>query len=265
MTNESRKLVLKQDILDGLKTLGVTKGSIVMVHTSLKNMGFVCGGAQIVIESLLETVGPEGTIVMPTQTWKNLDPETGVHWEEPKEWWPIIRENWPAYDKRITPTNTMGKVAEMFRSWPGAYRSDHPARSVAAVGKYANYITENHDLSNIFGEGSPLDKIYKLNGKVLLIGVGYDKNTSIHLADAKAEYESKHNVKESSAIMINGKREWVTYETLFVDGEDFNEIGADFEKECKVNSTNIGNALVRYMSQRELVDYSVKWIEKNRK
>ena len=146
-----RKLVLKQDILDALEKLGIQNGQALMVHTSLSSLGFVCGGAQVVIEALLETVGSEGTIMMPTQSWKNLDPTTGVHWEEPEEWWQTIRDHWPAYDKDITPTNTMGAVAEMFRKWPGTLRSDHPARSVAAKGKYARYLTEKHDLSNIFG------------------------------------------------------------------------------------------------------------------
>ena len=171
---QERKIVLKEDLIQGFEKAGVKKGQAIMVHTSLSSLGFVCGGPQIVIEALIESVGQEGTIMMPTQSWKNLDPETGVHWEEPKEWWQIIRDNWPAYDKDITPTNTMGAVAEMFRKWPGAKRSDHPARSVAALGKHAAYLTENHDLSNIFGTGSPIDKLYKLDGYVLLIGDGYD-------------------------------------------------------------------------------------------
>lgn len=265
MKTEDRKLVLKKDILDGLQRVGIAEGDSVMVHMSLGQMGFVCGGSQIVIEALLQVVGTEGTIMMPTQTWKNLDPETGVHWEEPEEWWQTIRENWPAYDKRITPTNTMGAVAEMFRNWPGAFRSDHPARSVAAVGKNAEYFTRDHDLSNIFGIGSPVDKLYRMNGKVLLIGVGYDKNTSLHLADAKASYPSKHNSAESSAVSVCGKREWVTYETLYVDGEDFEEIGRAFEKNYPVMETVVGNAVIKAMSQNALVDFAVEWIEKNRK
>ena len=132
-----RQIVLKQDVKDALEKVGVKYGQSIMVHTSLKSLGFVCGGAQIIIEALLEGVGEEGTIMMPTQSWKNLDPEAGVHWEEPREWWQLIRDNWPAYDKNVTPTNTMGAVAEMFRSWPGSLRSDHPARSVAAGGKNA--------------------------------------------------------------------------------------------------------------------------------
>lgn len=260
-----RKLVLKNDILEALQRAGVKQGQSIMVHTSLGSLGFVCGGAQVVIEALLECVGEEGTIMMPTQSWKNLDPEAGVHWQEPKEWWQAIRDNWPAYDKEITPTNTMGAVAEMFRKWPGAKRSDHPARSVAAYGKYADYLTENHDLSNIFGDGSPIGKLYELDGYVLLLGVGYDKNTSLHLADARAEYPGKHMSTESSAVMIDGKRVWKSYETLYVDGEDFTEIGEAFEMIGNVSKVELGNGTVRFMKQRELVDFAVKWMEENRK
>ena len=159
----------------------------------------------------------------------------------------------------------MGAVAEMFRKWPGAMRSDHPARSVAAKGKNANYLTENHDLSNIFGEGSPIAKLYELDGYVLLMGVDYDKNTSLHLADVRAEYPGKHLSKESSAIMQDGKRVWKTYETLYVDGEDFVEIGKAFEKVASVKRVPLGNGELIFMRQRELVDFAVDWIEKNRK
>lgn len=260
-----RKLVLKKDIVEALKAVGVRSGQTVMVHTSLSSLGFVCGGAQTVIEALLECVGEEGTIMMPTQSWKNLDPESGVHWEEPKEWWQAIRDNWPSYDKDITPTNTMGAVAEMFRRWPGALRSNHPARSVAAYGKYAQYLTENHDLSNIFGDGSPIGKLYELDGYVLLIGVGYDKNTSLHLADMRAQYPGKHLSVENSAVMENGERVWKTYETLYVDGEDFEEIGEAFEREADVRKTPLGNGMLTFMKQRQLVDFAVEWIQKNRR
>ncbi|MBQ1790218.1 MAG: AAC(3) family N-acetyltransferase [Oscillospiraceae bacterium] len=258
------KPITKNDILRALSALGLRRGNIVMVHTSLSKIGYVCGGAQAVIEALIEIVGEDGTIMMPTQTWKNLDPETGVHGDTSEEDWDTIRENWPAYNKSLTPTNTMGAVAEMFRSWPGAMRSDHPARSVAAWGRYAEHLVSDHDLSNIFGDGSPIGKLYELNGKVLLIGVGYNKNTSLHLADARAEYPGKHNSIEHSAIMENGKRIWKAYETLFVDGDDFDRIGMAFEQDNPVEKTALGNAELRLMSQRKLVDFAVQWIERFR-
>lgn len=159
----------------------------------------------------------------------------------------------------------MGAVAEMFRQWPGTLRSDHPARSVAAWGHDAQYLTENHDLSDIFGDSSPIGRLYKLDGYVLLIGVGYDKNTSLHLADVRAEYPGRHTVTESSAIRVDGQRVWKSYETLAVDGEDFPAIGEAFEQTGKVRHVPLGNAMLSMMRQRELVDFAVKWIEENRK
>ena len=195
------KTIFKSDIVDAIKSADLQRGDSVMVHTSLGKIGYVCGGAQVVIEALIEIVGEEGTIMMPTQSWKNLDPEDGVHGDADETDWDRIRENWPAYNKAITPTNTMGAVAEMFRSWPGTMRSDHPARSVAAWGMNAEYLTKDHDLSDIFGDTSPIGKLYELDGKVLLIGVDYDKNTSIHLADVRAEYPGKHICIEHSAVI----------------------------------------------------------------
>lgn len=259
------RVIGREDIVRDLTRLGLEKNAVVMVHTSLKSMGYVCGGAQAVIEALIEVVGPEGTIMMPTQSWKNLDPETGVHWDAEEAEWDKIRAEWPAYHKDLTPTNTMGAVAEMFRQWPGSIRSDHPARSVCAWGKHAEYLTREHTLSNIFGEGSPIAKLYELNAKVLLLGVGYDKNTSLHLADVRADYPGKHDCTEHSAIMENGARVWKEYTTLFVDGEDFEEIGAAFEKACSVRLGKVGTAAARLMNQRELVDFAVSWIDENRR
>ena len=78
---EKRKLVVPNDIKAALKEVGVKKGQAIMVHTSLSSLGYVCGGAQSVIEALIESVGEEGTILMPAQSWKNLDPAAGVYWQ----------------------------------------------------------------------------------------------------------------------------------------------------------------------------------------
>lgn len=262
--SEARVILTKQDLIEQLLRCGVAEGQTIFVHTSLSSLGFVVGGAETLIRALLTLIGDEGTLMMPSQTWKNLDPTTGVHWEEPMEWWPIIRDHWPAYAKEVTPAIGMGVVAEMFRKWPGACRSDHPARSVAAVGKHAAYLTAHHDLSNIFGEGSPLAKCYELDGCVLLIGVGYDKNTSLHLAETRAEFPSKRFADESSAMLVDGIRKWVTYRTQVVDDADFVALGAQYEHENDIQIHQIGNAEVRLLRVRPLVDWAVHWMEKHR-
>ena len=111
-----------------------------------------------------------------------------------------------------------------------------------------------------------VERLYRRIGsqKVLLIGVGYEKNTSLHLADARASYPGKHTYTAHSAVIENGKRVWKAYETLYVDGEDFAAIGAAFEQEHAVQKGALGGATLRLMRQRELVDFSVKWIEENR-
>lgn len=261
---ETRAILTKEDLIHAFKNCGLREGQHIFVHTSLSKLGFVVGGAETLIRSLLEIIGEEGTLMMPSQTWKNLDPSTGVHSEAPTEWWPIIREYWPPYDKEITPAIGMGVVAEMFRKWPGAKRSNHPARSIAAVGKHAEYLTQNHDLCNIFGKNSPLDKLYHLNGYVLLIGVGYNKNTSLHLAETIANFPAKKFVNESSAIMEEGTRKWVTYETQAVDDGDFVRLGNEYDKEMNIKIHRIGNAEVRFLEQRPLVDWATAWMERNR-
>ena len=109
-----------------LAACGLGAGQTVLVHTRLSALGWVVGGAQAVIQALLQVLGPTGTVMMPTQTWKNLDPFSGVHGQVPEAWWPTIRAHWPAYDPATTPSIGMGVVAELFRTWPGVRRSHHP-------------------------------------------------------------------------------------------------------------------------------------------
>ena len=110
---------------------GLQSGQTVIVHSALSSLGWVVGGPVAVIQALLQLVGPSGTLIMPTQTWKNLDPASGVYQVEgiPEAWYPIVREHLPAYDPAVTPSIGMGVIAEVFRNWPGARRSNHPTRS----------------------------------------------------------------------------------------------------------------------------------------
>lgn len=81
----------------------------------------------------------------------------------------------------------------------------------------------------------------------------------------RANYSGKHNCVEHSAVLEKGKRVWKTYETLYVDGEDFEQIGKTFEEVGTIQHGTLGNAHLRLMSQRKLVDFATDWIQKNRK
>ncbi len=63
-----------EQLVAELRALGVHGGSTLMVHTSLRSLGWVIGGTQAVLEALRDAVGPDGTLVMPTQSWQLCDP-----------------------------------------------------------------------------------------------------------------------------------------------------------------------------------------------
>ena len=128
----SHEPITVMTLVTHLAACGLGAGQTVLVHTRLSALGWVVGGAQAVIQALLQVLGPTGTLMMPSQTWKNLDGSSGVHGHVPEAWWPTIRAHWPAYDPATTPPIGMGVVAELFRTWPGVQRSQHPVRSFAA-------------------------------------------------------------------------------------------------------------------------------------
>ena len=262
-TRNAEPLTL-QTLLTDLRTCGVREGQTLILHGSLSRIGYVIGGAETLVRALLAAVGDTGTLVVPTQTWKNLDPERGVHGDVPEAWYPALREHWPAYDPAITPSLNMGVLAETVRLWPGAARSAHPARSFAALGAKAGEITAEHPLESSTGEGSPLAKLYDLDAYILLLGVGHDKNTSLHLAEDKADYAPKSVVTESSAVMVDGQRQWVSYEVLEPISDDFTDIGAAFEQEVGLEPCYVGKAETKLFKQRALVDFAVAYMEARR-
>lgn len=96
---------------------------------------------------------------MPTQSTEYSDPSEWSNPPVPESWWPIIREQMPAYDPQIIPTLDMGQIVEVFRTMPGVIRSTHPYFSFAACGKRAEEILRDHSLNNSLGEQSPLARL----------------------------------------------------------------------------------------------------------
>ena len=90
-------------LVDELRALGLDDGMTVMVHSSLSRLGFVLGGAQTVVAALHETVGPGGTIMMPTHSGALSDPSKWQNPPVPETWWQTIRDEMPAFDPALTP------------------------------------------------------------------------------------------------------------------------------------------------------------------
>ena len=248
-----------------LSLCGLSAGQTVLVHSSMSKIGWIAGGAQAVIQALLRVLGDDGTLMMPTHTTQNTDPANWSNPPVPDTWVPIIRANTPVFDPPTTPTRGMGAIPELFRTWPGTLRSAHPIGSFAACGPNATLLTRNHQLLDMFGDSSPLAMLYELDGYVLLLGVDHGNNTSLHLAENRAVWAGKFFIPEATAMMVQGVREWVSFKMLALETDDFNSLGDAYEAQAGIKRGQVGEATVRFMKQRPLVDFAVEWMEANRK
>lgn len=173
----------RESLRSDLHGLGIRQGDTLLVHCSLRSLGWISGGPVAVVQALLDAVGTNGTIAMPAHSRELTDPANWTAPPVPPAWVEIIRATMPAFEPATTPSSGMGAVAELFRTWPGAHRSAHPATSMAALGRDAEEITARHLLSDPFGPTSPSGSLYRLKAKVLLIGVGFNRCTALHLAE----------------------------------------------------------------------------------
>lgn len=149
-------------ISEDFRNLGVEKGDTLLVHSSMRSLGPVEGGAQTVVEALLQVLGDQGTLLMPALSFATVTASA------------------PCFSAAETPCCT-GALPEFFRGFPGTVRSMHPTHSVCAFGSMAEEMTENHRLDNTpVGQNSPFRLLPKVGGKILMLGCGLRPNTSMH-------------------------------------------------------------------------------------
>jgi aminoglycoside 3-N-acetyltransferase len=167
------KPITKQEILNDLRKLGLKEGDIVLVHSSLSAIGYIEGGADAVIDALLEAVGPTGTILMPTFPL----PGTMIDYAKTD----------PLFDPKNTPSCT-GEITEVFRRRKEALRSLFPTHSVAAIGPHAEYLLKDHEKDQVqCGKHSPFCKLIGLDGYIMLLGCWINRLTSCRVLDCTAD------------------------------------------------------------------------------
>ena len=245
-----------------LRRLGVQPGEALLVHSSLSSLGWVCGGPVAVIQALQDVLTPDGTLVMPAHSGDLTDPAYWQHPPVPEAWWPVIRESMPAYDPALTPTRGMGRIAELFRTWTGVVRSDHPDDSSAAWGQRAAFVTASHSLERSLGEASPLARLVDLEARVLLLGVAFDSCTAFHLAEERSGRFDF--ILQGAPLLVDGRRVWKTFRNVDYQSDDFDACGRAFEATGAVLQGTVGSAESRLFAIRAGVDFATAWLAEHR-
>ena len=239
--------VKKEDIKAGLMRLGLKKGDTVGVHSSLSSFGYVEGGADTVIDALLETVGERGNIVMSTHS-ANLSedkrtPEMialGISW--------LFRIL--PYDPSKTPVTT-GIIPETFRKRKGVVRGLHPSLSIAASGPKAKVLSEGWH------------RLCELDGYILLIGVGLDRCTAMHLAEKRVRFPDHILKKITPPKWFVEKYPEEEWEWDVGPYPDFAKLTQPCVERGIMKIVKVGRSTLRLAKLRELIDLYVEYLERN--
>lgn len=229
----------KAEFVRQLGDLGVASGNVLLVHTSFRAVGPVAGGPLTLIAALREALGPRGTLVMPS--WSGND-------DEP-------------FDPATSPASAdLGVTADMFWRLAGVRRSDH-LQAFAAIGPTAEAILADPLPLPPHIPESPVGRVHEHGGKILLLGVGHDANTTLHLAEliAGVTYRSPGHC----TILEGGKPKRIDYREnnhcciRFALADDW------LRRDGLQSEGRVGQARARLMRAGDLVRLAVARLERD--
>jgi len=247
MSSTRQKTFSRIDLVADLREAGIEAGDVVVVHSALSRVGWILGGPHEMVRALTEAVGPRGTIVMPTFSF-NL-----ASW------------HLPPFDPWRT-MSRVGVLTEAFRVAPDVHRTHHPTHSVAARGRLAQDIVAGPIGYEPLGIGSPLDRVRHADGKILLMGVGNNRNSTVHLAASLAGMPCLtipfiDGAREESAWYIDARGATARHLAIReVPGssEGFDALDAILPERGVAREATIGDAPAWIMGSRELCDVVVE-------
>lgn len=242
-----------------LVALGVRTGQDLLVHSSLRQVGQVEGGATSVLGALRAAIGPNATLVVPAQTTENSFSSEAFRAAmaglSPAELARFVA-TMPGFDPDTTPSSGMGVLAEHVRLTPGSSRSAHPQSSFAAIGARAAQCTAGHAMTCHLGDQSPLGWLYAAHAAVLLLGVGYAACSAFHLAEYRLPgtptYRQYH-----CFTLSDGSRRQRAFTDIVLDAGDFGVLGEQIDKEPFVRRGRVGSADCRLLPIRAAVDFAI--------
>lgn len=182
----------KEELKAQLAQMGLKRTDTILIHSSMKAIGEVEGGADTVLDVWQEYFS-EGLLLLPTHTWA------------------YVNEQHPVFDPAVT-ESCVGLLSNLFRKRPGVIRSLHPTHSMAAYGgEAAEYVAGEEFCNTPCTPGGCYDRLRLRKGRILLIGVGHERNTFIHSVEEVLNVPNRLADKpmELTVCMPDGSRKRV--------------------------------------------------------
>ncbi|MBN1808350.1 MAG: AAC(3) family N-acetyltransferase [Planctomycetes bacterium] len=231
--------VTAEDIVAALRAAGIEAGDIIMVHSSLKSFGHVEGGAETVVDALLEAVGEKGTVIVPTLSASyNRGTASGI-----------------PFNPKTTPSR-VGIITETLRKRPGAIRSGHPTHSVTATGPAARELTGGHWPGSTFTINGPYGRYVKAGAKIVFLGAPMTSNTTLHAVE---EWLGLPYMQKAEAVMetADGGSEIVEVTQAPLDHRDFysrtGRIHEILEKAGAVTTVKLNDTVIKVLPAKKVV------------
>lgn len=244
-------MITKNTIFDFLKENGIKNSDTVTIHSSLRSIGPIENGADGLIDAFKEYLH-DGLFIIPTHTWAN------------------VNKNSPIYDARNTVPciGTLPKIAAFRKD---GVRSLHPTHSVAVFGKNAQEFVKNEELSETpCPVGGVMSRLYDMNAKILLVGVGLERNTYLHAVDEMIDVKNRLNSEtfKPTIIDLNGnERPSKDYHTHYAKGigdcsKYFPNYKNAFDHFGAIRYSKLGNAQVYCCDAKKITDITIRLWEK---
>ena len=248
-------MVTFNELVSGFKELGLAIGDVVLVHSSFNSFGGVEGGPQTVVNAIISVLGEDVTLIVRTFNFEDFDAD-----------FTVLKQSGKPFDVATTPS-AMGVITELVRLHPKSWRILHPIHSFSVLGKLSDELGTLRYQSS-FGRGSLFGKLVELDGKVLILGLPFNKcMTFFHHVEEMEGCDYRH-LREFVALVKDeyGREYHDTFSMLTRDPGVINEVapmGEVLEREGVVRITKIGDAMVRFMRAREVYRITAREMKKN--
>lgn len=242
----------RESLARRLSDAGLAAGDTVLVHSSLKAVGWIDGGPSQLVRAFQDVLTTAGTLVMPTFSY-NI-------------------QGWGAgpFHPRWT-SSQVGALTDIFRQMPGVLRTAHPSHSFAAWGRRARAITGGRLDYTPLGEGCPLDRVREADGWIFLLGVGQNRNSTIHLAESLARMPYR-----SIAFTPGQSFEWGIIHDEFTgapallrldeipgSSEGFDAAERPLRAAGQIRIETIGRARTQVLRSRPMVDAMIRILQED--